>query len=335
MRIAIVESTHWHMPLYLDALEAPNLRVVGVTDSARKTGAGLAKRFGCEVYNDLDELLEKQTVDFAFVFGRHIDMPGLAEKMIAASIPFAIEKPCGIRTADVDRLIARTEEKNLYVAVPLIFRVSDTLNVVGRRKAPLDYANFRFMAGPPNRYIAANTPWMLQRELAGGGPLINLGVHFIDLFCVLAQDDIETVSAVSSSAINGLSIEDVISVHMVTKKNKICTLECGYIFPGDKIVQREFSFTIRTPDAYYRSGDNEIFDRSASSSGVFETHKIPVRFETDDYYPVFVQRVLSEVKAGSAPVAGLRDAARALKVVEAAYLSASRSGVPTKLSDLP
>ena len=49
MRIAIVESTHWHMPLYLDALEAPGLRVVGITDSAGKTGEALAKRFGCDV----------------------------------------------------------------------------------------------------------------------------------------------------------------------------------------------------------------------------------------------------------------------------------------------
>jgi predicted dehydrogenase len=335
MRIAIVESTHWHMPLYLDALEAPNLQVVGVTDAAQKTGPALAKRFGCEVYGNLDDLLETQAVDFAFVFGRHIDMPALAEKLIARGIPFAIEKPCGIRAVDVEHLVARAEEKNLYVAVPLIFRLSDTLAIVGRRKTPPDFANFRFMAGPPSRYEAAGTPWMLQRELAGGGPLINLGVHFIDLFCVLAQDDIEWVSAVSSSAINGLSIEDVISVQMVTKKNQICTIECGYIFPSDKKIQREFSFSIRTPDAYYTSGDDKILDRSAAADGQFETRTTPARFETDVYYPIFVRRVLSEVAAGSAPVAGLREALRALRIVEAAYLSASRFGIPTKLSPSP
>src|SRR6185295_8321935 len=113
MRIAIVESTHWHMPLYLDALEAPGLSVVGVTDGAQKTGAALAKRFGCNVYGDLDALLAAQAVDFAFVFGRHIDMAGLAERLIAAGIPFAIEKPCGVNSDEVDRLVARAEQKNL------------------------------------------------------------------------------------------------------------------------------------------------------------------------------------------------------------------------------
>jgi predicted dehydrogenase len=332
MRIAIVESTHWHMPLYLDALEAPGLRVVGVTDGVEKTGAALAKRFGCKVYRDLDELLNTQAVDFAFVFGRHIDMPRLAGELIARDIPFAIEKPCGIRADDLDRVVASAEEKNLYVAVPLIFRLSDTLDIVGKTNARPDFASFRFMAGPPSRYEAAGTPWMLQRELAGGGPLINLGVHFIDLFCVLAQDDIETVSAASSSNINGLSIEDVISMRMVTKQNRICTIECGYIFPSDQKVQREFAFSIKSPDAYYTSGDDQILVRSKSVDGQIETRRTPARLETDIYYPLFVRRVLDEVQAGSAPFAGLRDASHALRIVEAAYLSASRHGMPVQLS---
>ncbi len=335
MRIAIVESTHWHMPLYLDALDAPSLRVVGVTDSAEKTGLALAKRFGCEVYRDLDNLLDTQIVDFAFVFGRHVDMPMLARKLIERGIPFAIEKPCGIRAIDVDRLVASAEAKNLYVAVPMIFRMSDTLDIVGGTKTRPGFASFRFIAGPPSRYEAAGTPWMLRLDLAGGGPLINLGMHFIDLFSVLAQDDIVSVSAVSSSEINGLSIEDVISVRMVTKQNRICTIECGYIFPSDKKTQREFTFSISSPDSYYTSGDDQILVRSKSADGQIETRKYPARLETDIYYPLFVRRVLDEVRAGSAPVAGLRDASRALKIVEAAYLSASRHGMPVQLNALP
>jgi predicted dehydrogenase len=335
MRIAIVESTHWHMPLYLDALEAPGLRVVGVTDSAQKTGAALAKRFGCEVHGNIDGLLDTQAIDFAFVFGRHIDMPTLAGKLIARGIPFSIEKPCGTRAIDVDRLAASAEAKNLYVAVPMIFRLSDTLDIVGHMRSRPDFASFRFMAGPPSRYEAAGTPWMLERELAGGGPLINLGVHFIDLFSVLAHDDIESISAVSSSEINGLSIEDVISMRMVTKQSRICTIECGYIFPSDKKIQREFSFSIRSPAGYYASGDDQILVRSKSADGQIETRRIPARLETDVYYPIFVRRVLEEVRVGSAPVAGLREASRALRIVEAAYLSASRGGMPVQLSTLP
>ena len=44
---------------------------------------------------------------------------------------------------------------------------------------------------------------------------------------------------------------------------------------------------------------------------------------------------MSYVEAGSGPVAGLREASRALRIVEAAYLSASRGGMPVQLSTLP
>lgn len=335
MRIAIIETTHWHTPLYLDALEAPGLQVVGVTDGAGKTGAALAQRFGCAVYRDCDELLDAQNVDFAFVFGRHVDMPILAGKFIARGIPFAIEKPCGTRAIDVDRLVAGAEAKGVYVAVPLIFRLSDTMAIVGNGKARPDFASFRFMVGPPSRYEVAGAPWVLQRELAGGGPLINVGPHFIDLFTVLAQEDVESVSAVSSSKENDLSIEDVISVQMVTKQNRICAIECGYIFPSDKIVQREFTFSIKSPDAYFVSGEDQILVRSKLPGGRIESRKAAARFETDVYYPLFVRRVLEEVRTGSKPFAGLRDAARALRVVEAAYLSASNGGAPVKPSAVP
>jgi predicted dehydrogenase len=258
----------------------------------------------------------------------------LAGKLIARGIPFAIEKPCGIHASDVESLAASAEAKNLYVAVAMIFRLSDTLDIVGQNKSRPDFASIRFMAGPPSRYEAAGTPWMLKRELAGGGPLINVGVHFIDLFYLLAQEDIESVSAVSSSEINGLPIEDFISVRMVTKQKRVCTLECGYIFPSDKITQREFSFSIRSPDAYYVSGDDQILVRAKSTDGQMETRKVPARLETDVYYPLFVRRVLKEAGAESVPVAGLRDASRALMVVEAAYLSASKGGTPVQLSNL-
>jgi predicted dehydrogenase len=335
MRIAIIESTHWHTPLYLDSLEAPGLKVVGVTDSVRKTGPALAKRYGCPVYQDCDELLDAQSVDFAFVFGRHIDMPILAGKLIERGIPFAIEKPCGTRAVDVDRLVASAEKNNVYVAVPLIFRLSDTMDIVGNGKSRPDFASFRFMVGPGSRYEVAGAPWVLQRELAGGGALINVGPHFIDLFTVLAQEDIDSVSAVSSSKENNLSIEDFICVQMVTKQGRICAIECGYIYPSDKIVQREFTFSIKSPDAYFVSGDDQILVRSRLPNGQIEARKTPARFETDVYYPIFVRRVLDEVRTGSKPFAGLRDASRALRVVEAAYLSASNGGAPVKLSALP
>jgi predicted dehydrogenase len=328
-KVAVIESTHWHAPLYYGALEErEDVQVVGVSDSTGLTGKEVARRFGCRAYDSTVEMLDHERPDFAFVFGRHIDMPALADALIERRIPFAIEKPCGLRTADVRAIRHRAEATGLYVAVPFIFRLSDTLAVLGQAGGALEQASFRFIAGPPQRYLTANVPWMLDPSLAGGGPFLNLGVHFIDLFAHLAGDPIVSVSAAGSSRMNDLPIEDVLSVRLLTAQGRLATIECGYLFPSDTVVQRDFEFACRLERSYCMSREDGILVRRWQGDGSIAAQCHPARFETDVYYPEFVRRVLDESAAGDAPIAGLADAERALAVVEAAYASAAKGGVP-------
>ncbi len=328
-KIVIVESTHWHAPLYYGALEErQDIRVVGVSDSARLTGDDVARRFGCTAYASTLEMLDRERPDFAFVFGRHVDMPALAAALIERRIPFAIEKPCGVRTSDVQALRQQAQAAGLYVAVPLIFRLSDTLAIVRQAGGALEQGSFRFIAGPPDRYLRAGVPWMLDPALAGGGPLINLGVHFIDLFTHLAGQPIVSVSAGSTSRMNGLPIEDVISVRLTTAGGRLGTIECGYLFPSDAGMQRDFEFACRTERGYCVSREDGILVRRWEDDGSLSTQRHSARFETDLYYPEFVRRVLDESVTGATPFAGLAEAQDALAVVEAAYASAAQGGAP-------
>ena len=109
-KVVVIESTHWHAPLYYGALEQrKDVQVVGVSDSTRLTGKDVAQRFGCSAYDSTVEMLDRERPDFAFVFGRHIDMPALADELIKRRIPFSIEKPCGLRTADVRAMRQRAD----------------------------------------------------------------------------------------------------------------------------------------------------------------------------------------------------------------------------------
>src|SRR4029079_14824117 len=124
MKVALLEASHWHVPLYLDPLEAAGIEVVAVSDAEQVKGQAIAARFGSKLYSSSHELLNREQVDFAFAFGRHSEMPAIAEGLIARKIPFALEKPCGINMSQVTRLRKLTEEANLYCAIPFIFRIS-------------------------------------------------------------------------------------------------------------------------------------------------------------------------------------------------------------------
>ena len=87
MNVALLEASHWHVPLYLDPLDATGIEVVAVSDAEQVKGAAVAARFGSTLYSSSNELLDREKVDFAFVFGRHSEMPAFAEALIARKTP--------------------------------------------------------------------------------------------------------------------------------------------------------------------------------------------------------------------------------------------------------
>jgi predicted dehydrogenase len=334
MKVALLEASHWHVPLYLDPLQASGIEVVAVSDAEQTKGQAIAARFGSTLYSSSHDLLDREEVDFAFVFGRHSEMPALAEAVIARRIPFALEKPCGVSMPQVTGLRKLAEEGNVYCAVPFIFRMSDLLSALesaeGRIPSDFNYMSFRFIVGAPDRYEAAGSAWALDPAFSGGGSTINVATHFIDLFRLLTGKEIARVSATMNSRTHRRAVEDYSLLTMQTEDGVTGLVETGYSFPSTPDEQREFSFTLSSDRMYAKSGPDriEIRDRNNLAAG---TRSLRLRLETDVYYPLFVKRVLAECRTGAKPIASLRDAEAVMQVMDAAYASARQGGAPQTL----
>ncbi|MCD9113801.1 Gfo/Idh/MocA family protein [Pseudomonas bijieensis] len=338
MKVALLEVSHWHVPLYLNALETHGVQVVAVSDSEHVKGEAIAERFKCALYSSSYELLEREEVDFAFVFGRHSQMPSLAEAVIARNIPFALEKPCGINMAQVTRLRELAEQANLYCAVPLIFRMSELLSALqdteGHLATDFNYMSFRFIVGPPSRYETAGSGWVIDPAFSGGGSTINVATHFIDLFRLLTGKEVSRVSAVMNSLTHRGNVEDYSLLTLQTEDGVIGVVETGYSFPSTFDEQREFSFTLSSDHMYAKSGPDriEIRDRQNLAAG---TRSRRLQLDTDVYYPLFVKQVLAECRNGAKPIASLRDAEAIMQVMDAAYASARQGGTLLTLTPTP
>ena len=334
MKVALLEASHWHVPLYLDALEAKGIEVVAVSDPEHVKGQAIAARFGSSLYSSSYELLDREQIDFAFAFGRHSEMPALAEALIARKIPFALEKPCGVSMAQVSRLRKLADEGKVYCAVPFIFRMSDLLSAIesieGGIPSKFNYMSIRFIVGAPDRYAAAGAGWALDPAFSGGGSTINVATHFIDLFRLVTGKEVVRVLAIMNSRTHKGAVEDYSLLTMQTDDGVTGLVETGYSFPSTADEQREFSFTFSSDRMYAKSGPDriEIRDRNDPAAG---TRSLRLRLETDVYYPLFVKRVLAEYHTGVKPIASLRDAEAMMQVMDAAYASARLGGAPQTL----
>jgi predicted dehydrogenase len=327
MRIVLIGVSHWHTPFYLDPLLAmADVSVIGVSDPDLARAEEVAARARCPAFADYREMCAGLKPDFAFALGRHCDMADEARFLIAERIPFAMEKPCAITAADARDIAARAAQAGLFAAVPFVIRYSpliDTIREVAAGEA-LNYIVFKFVGGMVDRYHEQRVEWMLRRATAGGGALLNLGVHFLDLCRVLLPDSrLRVVGAAMSNHFAHLDIEDHAAV-LMRGGSATCMVETGYLYPAPNSVF-DLHYSIRTEGHYFAARDNqtlEILDNGRRR----EVRSMPLT--NSFFYPTFVTDTLRRLAQGEKPIADLTDMAEAMELVEAAYATGVPAGTP-------
>ncbi|MBT9290377.1 Gfo/Idh/MocA family protein [Prosthecodimorpha staleyi] len=322
MRVAFAGASHWHLPLYLEPLRRlDGIDLVGMADPDPDWAAACRERHGCPGETDLGTLLARTRPDFVFALGQHADMARQAAILIEAGIPFALEKPCGLDAREVSGIARQAEARGSFAAVPLVLRNGGFLPHMNHRLAddPLHYASFRFVAGPPQRYRDTGCAWMLDPARAGGGALINLGVHFMDIArCWLPGAQTRVIASVMGNAAAGLPIEDYAAV-TVSDGRRTVTVETGYLTPA-ATHQFDMHYAVDMAGGYVTvagPGAVDIADRSGGRETLaMPTTNVPL-------YEVFVADVLDRARSGRPPLAGLDAMAEAFGLIDQAYAMAA------------
>lgn len=302
LKIAFLGVSHWHVPLYFPALSKG--AVIAVSDPNAAIAEQFAGRLGCPSFTDWRELLDETRPDFVFAFAPHNEMASMALELIARKIPFGMEKPMGMSCDEVQKVAETADKAGAFCAIPFVWRYSDT---VARLKESLlsgkiIHMNYRFIAGPPSRYLVSS-PWMLAAQTAGGGCMTNLGVHFIDMALYLTDSASADVLS-SAYQYNGeYDIEIYASSLLKMETGASLVLETGYAYPMDEVLKRENRWCIVTEKGYYTLAENNLEAREFGKDPV----NISLSTDSDVYYPKFVEAMLDDFVNGRTPRASLRE----------------------------
>lgn len=291
--------------------------IVGVSDPDLARAEAVAARARCAPFADYREMCATLRPDFAFALGRHCDMAEEARFLIAQRIPFAMEKPCGINSAQVHDIARQAAEAGVFAAVPFVLRYCPLINTIHDVAAneALQYIAFKFVGGMVDRYRQQHVEWMLDRTTAGGGPLLNLGVHHLDLCRVLLRGaPLQVTGAVISNHTARLTIEDHAMV-LMRGSGATCSVETGYLYPAPNSVF-DMHYSIRTERHYFAARDDstlEIVDNARNRT------TRTMKLTNVHFYPEFVRDTLRRLHDNRPPIANLDDMAAAMDLVQAAY----------------
>ena len=302
MKIALLGVSHWHFPLYLKDL--PKDSIVGVSDGDAGIAARYAQRYSCPAYQDYRQMILETKPDFVFAFAPHYCMKEVAKYLLQCGVPFSMEKPAGLNAKEVESLYELCGQKNGFCSIPFVWRYSDTVNDLKKKylTTAIVHMSFRFIAGPPSRYLDTS-PWMLSQSTAGGGCMTNLGVHFIDMSLFLTDScSADTLASVYQYGTK-YDIETYATSILRLQGGASLLLESGYAYPMSEESKRENRWTIVTKNGYYILADNHLEVREYGK----DPTNVLLNTDSDVYYAVYTKTTLNDWATGIRPRASLKE----------------------------
>jgi predicted dehydrogenase len=324
------------MPLF-DAVK--ETRVVAVAEANKDVREGFAKDFAVNAYTDWRDLLDRERLDLAVLFLPHAECPDAAVACASKGIHLMVEKPMAASSGGLRRMVCAAREAGVVLTTPYVWRYHP---VARQMKEFVDHGVLgrivgcegRCAAGRLHRYIDGNARWMLTRALSGGGPMYNLGVHWIDLYRWMLEDEVVEVLGKNVKINQEYDIEDNSFALLTFSKGAVAALDISYTVPDSYPFGRDLFLALRgTGGALSWSPSFEgVRERLFVCSDTGEFASSPRRhleFELQahpGYTGILGVHFLSEVVRSirnktSAAITG-EDGLRALEVVEAIYRSA-------------
>jgi predicted dehydrogenase len=183
INIAVVGCGGISELVHLPVLAASGgVRITALVDPALDRARRLADRYRVEhVVGDYRAIVGK--ADAAILALPHHLHGAVTTDLLKQGIHVLIEKPMALTSRDCDGMIAAAAESERVLAVGLVRRFYDSSRMVldllaagllGR------IVSFEWREGAEFRYGPASD-FMFRKETAGGGILVSLGVHVLDL----------------------------------------------------------------------------------------------------------------------------------------------------------
>lgn len=311
--VAIVGVGHGHSNLYVPALlQSQGGRVVAVSEpDSEKRAFRAAQLGGVAAYDDYITMFDAHPdLDVVYVLGEHRHMAAAAIETARRGYPFVLEKPGGMTLAEVLEVKAAVDAAGVPVAVPFVQRQGPLKTLFESAGTP-QHVSLQFLAGLSGRYRDGHA-WLLDPVKAGGGVMLNLGVHFIDAFLHFCSGG-KPVSIRSGSLKTleeGLEVDDHFTAMLESEDGTIGFLEASYTYPS--LGPRYVSFAIR--------GDKAFAVMGADGSGHVRTidgaRELTLDPDSDKYYAPFVEAVYDTVSQGFAGLPTLDDLVRVRQITD-------------------
>lgn len=235
----ITHSGGAHLGAYFSALaETDEVAAVSLSDPGGQNIAAAREALGeklSAVYDDPASLVRQGEPAMALVSMEAALAPPAIQIALEAGCHVMAEKPACVRIEDFERLHELAKANDLHLMLALANRLNPEVREARRliREGMLGkaYGVEAHLVADQTRLTrpAYHETWYAKKARGGGGHLIWLGIHWLDLTTFLTDSDIVEVTGFSA-VVGGqpLDVEDSAAVAMKFANGALGTMTSGY-----------------------------------------------------------------------------------------------------------
>lgn len=168
-----------HIPAYL---KQSDVELVGVCDLKEERAKEVAKKYGMKyAVTDYNELLAKDDIDAVSICTWNNAHAGAALAAAKAGKHILCEKPMAMNPGEAEAMLKAAKENNVVFQIGFVNRFRSDSKVIKEMADAGKFGDIYYSKATILRRRGTPLGWFTDLSKSGGGPVIDIGVHIIDL----------------------------------------------------------------------------------------------------------------------------------------------------------
>ena len=232
---------------FLNAVRIDGIDVVAAADKSERNRKSI-ERYHVKTYDDYSKLIDGEKLDAVI-----ISLPNFLKKECVFSaaereLDIFLDKPLARNFPEAEAIVQKVEKENVRLMVGVNYRYFPSVqklrdNLDDGKVGDVGIATSELILNGPLSHSAIPTPvpeWWLSREMAGGGALLDLGYHLIDILSWMFGD-LEVTYSNLGHMLN-LPVEDAATVILKSRNHATtCVVNVGWF---SKLIFPDFNFRV-------------------------------------------------------------------------------------------
>lgn len=327
----------------------PDAEIVAICDLKEDRAQAAAKKYGPQhTYTDYNELLANPEVDAVSICTWNNSHAEISIAAIKAGKHVLVEKPL-CRTVEEALDVQKTvRENNKILQVGFVRRYDPNISLLQSFKEKDEFGELYYAKASILRRLGNPGGWFADKERSGGGPLIDIGVHVIDLcWYMLGKPKVKSVTGNVYQKLGNRSNVKFLSFYKAAdydaNKNTVEDLANALIrFENGASLMVDVSYSLHTQKEetalkiYGTKGGFEIDPGLVIAS---EKHDVMVNIEPQvdnkgfNFVAAFqneIDQFILNIQNNREPISPVEDGVELMKILTAIYESAEK-GVEIQL----